>query len=284
MIDILIELRQATQRFIEAVERTARERELAPIVSELEKQISRAFREQGRIFLEGFANLKPFFPKPEELQEADYTGWWFDYADWWPYFELAMSRTSMAFIDPMDRAAYSAFVIGGYSLIGEIGIPLTFNLANPRATAFLRNYGARGITQINETTRQTIHDILVRGSEQGWSYDKTAKAISTRFTEFAVGRPQEHIRSRAHLVAVTETSNAYEQGNFEASLQLQEHGIEQEKMWVNVGDDRVSDGCLANTAVGWIPITFAFPSYHMRPPRFPGCRCHAQYRRMKLRT
>jgi hypothetical protein len=147
----------------------------------------------------------------------------------------------------------------------------------------MERHGAEMITRINEETRDEIHTILNESSEKGWGYDKTAKAITERFKEFAIGKPQQHIRSRAHLVAITESGNAYEEGNLEGARQLQDHGMAMEKLWVNVGDDRVSDGCLANSAVRWIPIDKLFPEgpNRMRPLRFPGCRCHAQYRRMK---
>jgi len=271
----------ACRRFLEALDRTRRERQLAPIISKLEKQLAVAFREQGTLFLKGFAELRSRFPPPEQLEEANYPGWWFDYAEWWPYLQEALAVTAALFITPIDEAVLSAFIIGGHTVIADMAIPLSFNLAHPRATAYLRDYGARLISGINNTTKQTIHDILVRGSEQGWGYDKTARAINTRFEEFAIGKPQEHIRSRGHLVAITETGNAYEEAGWQAGMQMQERGILMEKFWNNVGDDRVSDGCLANTAVGWIPIDQPFPSGHQHPLRFPGCRCSLLKRRAK---
>lgn len=106
-----------------------------------------------------------------------------------------------------------------------------------------------------------------------------AREISSRFEEFAVGKPQQHIDSRAHLVAVTETAEAYEEGNRIAAKQIQQQGITMEKFWLTVKDNRVSDGCDENMDAGWIGIDEAFPSGHQRPPRFPGCRCDTLYRR-----
>lgn len=156
-----------------------------------------------------------------------------------------------------------------------------FSLSNPRATAYLMQHGAELITGIDETTRATIHNILVRGSQEGWSYDTTAKAITEQFPEFAAGTPYKHIRSRAHLVAINESANAYGEAELQQALELQGRGMDMEKFWLNVGDDRVSDGCLANTAAGWIPVDQAFPSGHMRYPRYPGCRCCMLQRRAK---
>ena len=156
-----------------------------------------------------------------------------------------------------------------------------FSLSNPRATAYLMQHGAERITGIDETTRATIHDILVRGSQEGWSYDTTAKAITEQFEEFAIRTPYKHLRSRAHLVAVNESANAYGEAELQQGLEMQGRGMPMEKSWLNVGDDRVSDGCLSNTAAGWIPVDQAFPSGHMRYPRYPGCRCSMLQRRAK---
>lgn len=108
-----------------------------------------------------------------------------------------------------------------------------------------------------------------------------AQAISDRFVEFAVGRPQEHVESRAHLVAVTEVGDAYEHGNEIVVNDLAAAGLRMEKKWDTIGDGRVSDGCRENEQAGWIPIDEEFPSGDMRPLRFPGCRCTALYRRAR---
>jgi len=272
----LLSLRETAQQFLEAITRTQRERELAPIVEELEYALAKAWRRQGALFVNSLEEWRGKFP--EEIKEA------LDYPEWWPLLELAMYQTFHAFLDPIDAAIIEAYLMGGGALVGTVGMPFSFTLANPRAQAYIEEYGARLITKINETTRDQIHTILKDASEGGWGYDKTAKAITERFDEFAIGKPQEHIRSRAHLVAVTESGNAYEAGNFEAAVQLSERGMAMEKKWVNVGDDKVSDGCLANSAVGWIPLLEQFPSNDPHPLRFPGCRCHAQYRRKRTGT
>jgi uncharacterized protein with gpF-like domain len=160
-----------------------------------------------------------------------------------------------------------------------MGMGISFDLKNPRAVNYLRDYGAKLVTKINETTRETLQTLIAQGAEEGWSYKRTASEIISRFEEFAIGKPQEHIDSRAHLIAITETGNAYEEGNRITAKDLQDAGIEQEKFWSTVGDDRVSDGCRENEDANWIGIDEEFPSGHQRPMRFPGCRCIALYRR-----
>jgi hypothetical protein len=163
-------------------------------------------------------------------------------------------------------------------MIGEMGLKISFDLKNPRAVNYLRDYGAKLVKGINETTQKVLQTLIAQGAEEGWSYKRTAAEIISRFEEFAVGKPQEHIDSRAHLIAITETGNAYEEGNRIVAKDMQDAGIEQEKFWSTVGDEKVSEGCRENEEAGWIPIDQAFPSGHQRPLRFPGCRCIANYR------
>jgi len=134
------------------------------------------------------------------------------------------------------------------------------------------------VTKITETTREFINTIMVQSANEGWSYDQTAEALTQRFQEFAIGKPQSHIDSRAHLIAVTEAGNASLEGQMIVARDLQDAGIEMEKSWSTVGDDKVTEGCLENEAAGWIALNKEFPSGHMRPLRFPGCRCDLQTR------
>jgi uncharacterized protein with gpF-like domain len=147
--------------------------------------------------------------------------------------------------------------------------------------AFLEQYGARQVTRINETTRDEIRRMVTRGVEQGLSYDQVAKDITARFREFSVGMPQRHIESRAHLVAVQEAGEAYEEGNLIVGRDLAAAGIQVEKRWSTVKDSRVSDLCRQNEAVGWLPLDSSFPSGHDRPLGHVACRCTALYQRKR---
>jgi hypothetical protein len=118
-----------------------------------------------------------------------------------------------------------------------------------------------------------LNTILTQAADEGWSYQRTAEAIIDRYKEFAIGKPQEHIDSRAHLIAVTEVGNAYVEGNMIVARDLQDAGVEMEKAWSTVGDSKVTEECKANEAQGFIPIDQPFLSGDMRPLRFPGCRC-----------
>lgn len=147
------------------------------------------------------------------------------------------------------------------------------SLPNLRAQEYAKKHAAEAVTQINDTTRKEIARIVSDGVKSGSSYNDIAKAIKDKFEEFAVPMPQKHVSNRAVLVAVTELANAYCEGNAQVGSYLQDNGVKMMKAWQTLEDDRVSDGCKENERVGWIPINKEFPSGHMHPPRFPGCRC-----------
>lgn len=147
------------------------------------------------------------------------------------------------------------------------------SLPNLRAREYAKKHAAEAVTKINDTTRKEIARIVSDGVKSGASYNDIAKAIKGKFEEFAVPMPQKHVSNRAVLVAVTELANAYCEGNAQVGNYLQDNGVKMMKAWQTLEDDRVSDGCKENERVGWIPIDKEFPSGHMHPPRFPGCRC-----------
>lgn len=147
------------------------------------------------------------------------------------------------------------------------------SLPNLRAQEYAKKHAAEAVTRINDTTRKEIARIVSDGVKSGASYNDIAKEIKNKFEEFAVPMPQKHVSNRAVLVAVTELANAYCEGNAQVGNYLQDNGVKMMKAWQTLEDDRVSDGCKENERVGWIPINKEFPSGHMHPPRFPGCRC-----------
>lgn len=170
-------------------------------------------------------------------------------------------------------------VLDGFESAMVVDFGISFALNQDALARTVRELSARMITNISETTRNIIVDILTQGAESRWSYAQTAKAIADKFREFTARAGQRHIRNRAELVAITEIGNAYMQGKLEVGRGLVSSGLAMEKAWLTVGDERVSDGCRANESIGWIDFGQSFPSGHEAPLRFPGCRCALQMRR-----
>lgn len=280
----------ALERFQEAAAAVRKWRIVGKEERRLEKALTKAFRQQGRAFLRGFAALRLLFEGAtwHEMQrvkdalrhipfETLREEWTAD--DWLEVFDDAAGETFTQFLRPIERGVQTALLAGANNLIGRIGVDASFSLRNPRAVAYVDAHGASLVSGINDTTRDYIRTLMRQAADEGWSYSRTAQALTDRYSEFAVGVPQQHIQSRAQLIAVTEIGNAYEAGNEIVVQDLQDAGLRMEKKWLTVGDDRVSEGCQENADEGWIPYESPHASGDMHPLRFPGCRCTELYRR-----
>ncbi len=241
--------------------------------------MARFFRHQGSILLQYL---------PEEFDEDDFQRAW----------DRTQLETYLEFRDLLlkhkRRAAYTCL----RALENELSIPLeeaakprtigtkiSFDDFDEEAFRYIEQNAGKKISQIDDSTKKDIREIIAKGFKGELQPDGTtkykthqqiAKDIKDKFKEF--GEPVKgpsHIRNRAHLVAVTELREAGETSKQLARNRMEERGWQMLKRWMNMGDDRVSDGCIENGNAGWIDNKEAFPSGHQFPPRFPGCRCGA---------
>lgn len=272
------EYMDAFMNFIEAVSRARKLKKREQVERRLELALRKAFKEQGGQFVRGLSRFRARFTESAQivsmfgndairLDESTLP------TEWMFVWHLVAQKTAGLLGKPIEAAAQASLLQGAGNLIADLGMKISFDLKNPRAIAYLEQYGAKQVANINETTRAYINTIMTQSANEGWSYDKTAEALIDRFQEFAVGKPQAHIDSRAHLIAVTESGNAALEGQMIVAQDLQDAGIMMEKKWSTVGDDRVTEGCKANEDQGFIALNLAFQSGHQRPLRFPGCRC-----------
>ena len=229
-------------------------------------QIQKAFRKQELRLLKALAK-QPQMRRESAVRELEVPDWW---SEVWHDVEVATDKDWQLAMDGMHAPA---IVAGANDSMKALNLQYSFAVKDPRMQQYLEATAGKRITAINQTTRDAIHGIIVQGSADGLSYDEIAKKIGTRFTEMRVGQPQLHIQSRAHLIALTEVGDAYNEGTLIGGRDLQERGIPMMKRWGTVGDDRVSPGCRANAEQGYIRLEDVFQSGHMRPLRFPGCRC-----------
>lgn len=248
-----------------------REEDLATPVRSMRIRLQHFFRAQAEITVEVFASLREHFPLVEAEGGPE--------PPWEPLWDVVAEETAGELEIIAREAMPAAMETGAAATLADIGISAAFDLADPRAEAYLDENAAAMVTRVNETTRDRIGSVVRAGARAGTSYAKVAQSIVDEFAEMAILKPQRHIRNRAELIAVTELGQAYEESGSIVARQLTRAGIGIEKYWSTTGDDRVSAGCVANQAVGWIPETDLFPSGHSRPLRFPGCRC-ASLRRM----
>lgn len=245
-------------------------------IKRTEKKVAAWFRWQGRLLLEALPELANFFPlKAQEAEVVEALSDDFD-----SLFDRALNVTINGGKKIFQRSLIEGLEQGYIDLATRNGLEKAFQLDHPSAVNWARENAAKHVTKVQDTTKDTIRGIVTRGVEEGMDYDTVARRITRRFKEFGIGKPQEHIESRAHLVAVTENAIAYETGGRQLVDELGAVGIEMEMFWGGPGpeDPRTSQGCLDNQAQGWISVTGTFRSGHKHPPRFPGCRHHAEYR------
>ncbi len=245
-----------------------RDQALKPIETKLARQMAKAFRAHRAVFMREFERVGPGIlgeaSAPPAIEGA---------------LQTAYQATLADFLAPIEEAAGAAITAAAKHRVAEFGVDFLFDLKNPRAVRAIRDRGAAAVANIDATTRDEIARIITQGMEDGYNYQQVARQIVAKYDEFGVGKPQAHIRNRAELIAVTEAAEAYETGNRLVIDEMTAVGLEMEKQWSTVGDERVSAGCRANSQAGWIPVDEPFPSGHQHPPRFPGCRCATLYRR-----
>ena len=189
--------------------------------------------------------------------------------------EIAIGETEGEILEPMIEAGDAAMVAGANVTLEQVQARMvfTFSRGQERNLEWLRAQGARMVSRVSDTTRRRMRRLIVSQSEAGKGRGDIEKVIRSTFRGMRTRKPQRHIKDRADLITVTELGNAFEHGGRTVASDLERGGIPLEKRWFNSGDDRVSDGCLANSDAGWIPNRQDFPSGHGAPLRFPGCRC-----------
>lgn len=256
-------LAEAVDHLTEANAALRKVRALAKPERQLAAKLSTAFTAEQNALLSRLAKLKTRFP-PEVREVAEPI-------DFGPSFDDAAIETAQAFIKPIDEFTARALLAGGKAAIADLAVETSFTLEHPAAVEYLRNHGAEQVTRIRQTTRETLRTILGQAAEEGWSYEKTAKAIRARYQHFG--------KQRAKRIAVFELGDAYEHGNMLVAKDLQDGGLEMQKSWLTVGDDRVRADHRGNQAQGWIPLDDAFADGSDRPPTDPSCRCTLLMRR-----
>lgn len=190
-------------------------------------------------------------------------------------------------VDEKDWASSMAKIIadalraGAKRMRTEIEVDISFNLDTTEVRQVIDERAADLVSNINRTTRDRIRTILSEGIKNSESYSAIAKRLRDTFEAFGAPSPLRHIRDRAELIAVTEIGNAYIEGQLRQGRRITQRGIQLQKGWLTVGDDRVEEHCLSNEKAGWIDFDATFPTGHQAPLEHPGCRCSMTMRRKR---
>ncbi len=247
---------------IEALTIARKERVRRPIEAKLEKAMAKAFAAQGAKLLTKFAEAH--VQEAYGIREAG------DF-NWEKAFDATANQTIADFVGPIVDAVEATMEAAAAELTKDLKLDTSFDLKNPRAVEYIKSRGAENVKGINDTTREALRNIIAKATEDSKSYTEIAALIRAAFSEMA--------KWRAQLIAVTEVGNAYEAGNRVLVNDLIDGGLEMEKSWLTVGDDRVDPECIENEAEGWIPVDQLHKSGHDQPLAHPRCRCTELYRR-----
>lgn len=181
-------------------------------------------------------------------------------------------------IDDMDLAAFftavgdavsaediSLFRVAGTNSLLAVGTSFDsglFNQIDAASLEFASTRGAELVTEISETTRGWLRDLIVAGLEES----KGAAAIADD-----IEASRSFSAARAKLIAETEVGNANGAGALRGLEIAEAAGVVLKKEWLVA--DLPCPICEANAAAGAIPVGQAFPSGDQYPLAHPRCRC-----------
>lgn len=249
-------LAEAIDQYVHAQRVDTRLRTIAPLERRVQTALRQMWRQQRRAVLALLAQHRGDFS--EAIASDDLSG------------AITPDPVTVA---TLQASIEEAFTAGGDHVLADLSIDGAFDITLPDAIAYLEGRAANQIAAVDEVTRRYLHTVLATAATENWSYQKTARAITDRFAAFGAGVPQQHLRSRAELVAVTELGDAYEHAGRMEEARLRADGLELEKAWLTAGDERLCPICAGNETAGWIDATKTFPSGHDGPLGHPACRC-----------
>jgi hypothetical protein len=210
--------------------------------------------------------FRDLFPAEESMTQAEVKR-----------FISQLSAVQAAVAATMTKEAakrlWRAFLAGHTHAAERMLLQTSFSVPQPRAVAWMLKHAAELVKGIDDVTRARVAAIVTQAVEEGWSYTKTEQALKVLYKGFRLTLPQQHILSRARLIAVHEAAVAYGQGQMELGRWLAATGLEIEKSWLTVGGDRVCEICAGNEGDGWIALEDGFSSGAECEPEHPACRC-----------
>jgi len=140
------------------------------------------------------------------------------------------------------------------------GLSVDWELANDEARRWAQRYAGELVRGITDTTRATIQREVANFARNQESITQLSQrlAASSAFSQ-----------ERARLIAVTEVTRSYSEGNQAA---WRESNVVEGKMWITSVDERVCPICGPLHGVV-VPLTAQFDGGFDGPPAHPRCRC-----------
>lgn len=228
-----VEVPEGTIRENEPEEPGPDEEGIPPAKSRIKSASDRRFlRVQGRLEREAKADIADLFASESRaMQKAHRQSVKSETKDWLENVAAELRARWEALLAEIIGKS----IAEGWELAeDEISELIDFDVYEPRAATFARTQAAAKVQEITETTAGQIREVIADAIEQGWSTDKTTKAIKETYEDFG--------RVRAETIARTETSNAVNHGKHKAAEETAaETGLELERVWSAVNDGRTRE-------------------------------------------
>lgn len=152
----------------------------------------------------------------------------------------------------------------------DIKIAGTFGVDPADSLKYANEFAGSRIKGVDDYSKKRINDLVSQWLEKGWWYNKLAEELKRDFSFSTY---------RARLIASQEIWEAYlNWKDRQFARYTNAYWQRGWKKWVSHRDDRTTEGCYWNDNQGWIPYDQEFQSWHMKPTRFPWCRCNCVYR------
>lgn len=145
----------------------------------------------------------------------------------------ALSALMKQYVDEADSALADAYKNGAVNTLTQVD----FNVPDELATQFLKDYGAKEVTYITETTRNQLRQVLTDSFSAQDSIQTTVNKIRAKFAEI---NGEGDTAGRAMTIARTETLSAVSAGQA-AKRELtakQFPDMQLKKMWVHSGEEK----------------------------------------------
>lgn len=174
--------------------------------------------------------------------------------------DLSLTDEEIAQIADDFAAVYAS---SGDLAFAQVASGDIFDQLNEPARQWAADNAAELVSQVEDSTRDTIRQVIADGEANGLSAEEIAASI-----EDATGFSSD----RASLIADTEIANANSAGALAGYREAAAGGVELQKAWM-VTDADTCDECVANEDASPIGLDEAFPSGDDAPLAHPRCRC-----------
>jgi hypothetical protein len=140
---------------------------------------------------------------------------------------------------------------------------LDWAIINDRAMTFASQYSFKLVKDITDTSRKVLQDTISSWVESG-------EGLSSLIGQ--LGKGDLYGPARGLLIAVSETTRAFAEGNLMVIQEAARHGFVKGQEWDTARDELVCPICgeLDSIRVG---VDENYPGGIKGPPAHPGCRC-----------